>query len=529
MKRLIVFLLIILADLCHAQSDQQGIELPDFVITGKQSVNVPIAVKKKPEFIPTLSKQFFTPQFAPDELPLLISSQTISFKPDIKTFDQFFNGSLKIQLGRYSFPVGELSMSKSLDNYLFNARAWGSNIREYISNAGYNTSGISMTHEFFISTKSDFLPGTVFKLTAQYSRDSYKFYASPVPDLMRESNNGSGQFSISSSLNRWVNYGAGIKGNFLSLNENGFRESVMNPYALFDIKMNGFKLGFAGTWVRQSLQGNLSGVNNYNFYSVEGSIKIVPINSLLISFGVGYSGYEKDNFFTSFALAQYQIDKNFSFDAEFKPHANFYTTQDLLKRNLYYNLGLSDNAFEKVKNDFVGMLKYENDKYLTITASSGFSQTENFIYFNDALNPGKFDLNSVSEAKIFFGKLDMYYYTNIYGYFMGEVTIQDSKDQSGNKIPYQPGVASTLTYGYDFDFGLGIKARYKLAFNVYTDLANTNKLSDYHDLSLSFSYELLKGFKVTADFQNILNKSNFVWRQYQEKPFDILAGIEYRW
>ena len=529
MKRLTIFLLLIFAGISVAQNDQQGIELPDFVITGRQSVNVPIAHKGKPELIPTLSKDFFTPQFTPDELPLMISSQTVSFKPDIKTFDDYYNGSLKIQLGRYTFPTGELSMTKSLNNYLFNTRVWGSNIKDFLSNSGFNTSGLSMTHNFFISTKSEFLPGTAIKIFAQYSRDSYKFFASPTPDLLRESNKGIGQFSISSSLNRWVNYGAGVNINVLSLNENGFRESVINPYALFDIKMNGFKLGFNGTYKRQTLQGNLSSTSNYNYYSVEGSIKFVPMNSLLFSAGVNYSAVGSNNFFATFAAVQYQIDKNFSFDAEYKPHTNFYSVRDLIGRNLYYNLGANDNAFEKVKHNFVGMLKYENDKYMTITLSGGYSQTENFSYFSDVVNPGKFDLRFLPEAKIFFGKLNMYYYTGIYGYFMGDLTIQDAKDQSGNKIPYQPEAISTLEYGYDFDFGLGIKAKYKLALNAYTDLANTDKLQDYNDLSLSFSYELLKGFKITADFQNILNRSNFAWRQYQEKPFDILAGIEYRW
>lgn len=529
MKRTIFFLLIVFSGLALAQNDQQGIELPDFVITGRQSVNVPIAHKRKPELITTLSQEFFTPQFTPDELPLTISSPTVDFRPDIKTVDEYYNGSLKIQLGRYTFPSGELSMTKSLDNYLFNARVWGSNIRDYLSNSGFNTSGVSMTHTFFISTKSDFLPGTAIRLFARYSRDSYKFYSSPTPNLLRESNKGNGQFSISSSLNRWMNYGAGLNANILTLNENSFRETILNPFALFEFKMNGFKLGFSGNLKRQVLVGNLSGQSGYNYYSLEGSVKLVPLNSLLLSAGLNYSAIDGDNFIAPFASAQYQIDKNFSLDAEYKPRTNFFTVHDLIRKNLYYNLGTNDNAFEKVKNNFVGMLKYENDKYLTITLSGGYSQTDNFAYFSDVINSGKFDLRFLPEAKTFFGKLNMYYYTGVYGYFMGDMTVQDSKDQAGNKVPYQSEASSTLEYGYDFSFGFGIKARYKLALNVYTDLANANKLQDYHDLSLSLSYELLHGFKITADFQNVLNRSNFAWRQYQEKPFDILAGIEYRW
>lgn len=529
MKRTTFFLLIIFSGLAFAQNDQQGIELPDFVITGKQSVNIPIAYKRKPELITTLSKEFFTPQFTPDELPLTITSTTVSFKPDIKTVDEYYNGSLKIQLGRYTFPSGELSMTKSLDNYLFNARVWGSNIKDYLSNSGFNTSGVSMAHTFFISTKSDFLPGTAIRLSAKYSRNSYKFYSSPTPGLLRESNKGNGQFSISSSLNRWINYSAGLDANVLTLNENSFRESILNPFALFEFKMNGFRLEFSGSLKRQVLVGNLSGQSGYNYYSFEGGVKLVPVNSLLLSAGLNYSAIEGDYFFAPFANAQYRIDKNFSLGAEFRPHTNFFTVRDFIEKNLYYNLGVKDNAFERVKNNFVAMLKYENDKYLTLTLSGGYNGIENFFYFSDVVNPGKFDLRFLPEAKIFFGKLNVYYYTGVYGYFMGDLTIQDAKGQSGSKIPYQSDASSTLEYGYDFNFGFGIKARYTLALNVYTDLANADKLQDYHDVSLSLSYELAKEFKITADFQNVLNRSNFAWRQYQEKPFDILAGIEYRW
>jgi len=214
---------------------------------------------------------------------------------------------------------------------------------------------------------------------------------------------------------------------------------------------------------------------------------------------------------------------------EYKPKVKFITVKDFLKKNLYYNFSTIDNVFEEFGNNMEAMIKYEYDKYITITLSGGYSKVENLFFFNDVNNRGKYDANVLPEAKIIFSKLNLYYYTNIYGYIIGEVLFKDSKNPSERAIPYEPQFSTSISYGYEFDFKLGFRAKYGMLYNIYTDLDNTEKLTDYHDLSIAVDYEILSGLKLTVDFQNILNRSNFVWKQYQDKPFDILVGIEYRW
>jgi len=41
--------------------------------------------------------------------------------------------------------------------------------------------------------------------------------------------------------------------------------------------------------------------------------------------------------------------------------------------------------------------------------------------------------------------------------------------------------------------------------------------------------EFFGGLDFTVELNNILNKKNYIFEDYQEKPFDIIAGIEYRW
>lgn len=529
MKKIILLIIALSVAKLSAQSERQGIELPDFVITGKQSISLPVAVKKKPDFVSTLSKDFFTPQYSPEELPLLISSEPIPEKPGIKTFDNYFSGLLKVQAGRYSLPVGEFNWNQSFDNYLFGIKAWGSNIKEYVPNAGYNNSGVSMTHDFFLSTKSDFLPGTEIKLAANYLRDSYKLFGSANPQFLRETNGGSALFSAASSYNRWINFSFNLGGNILSISENGLKETNIFASGLFEFKFNQVTVGAKGNYSKQMLDKNISGIGDYNFASGDGYAKVFLLNDLWFTLGLSYAAGSGNSFFAPFGSLDFRLDKFFTFGVEFKPHVQLVTTKDFLKNNLYYNFGLIDNVFEEVESDLKGQIKYEYDKYFTLSASAEYSKTKNYFYFDDVKTSGIFDLFISPKVNSFSIKLDALYHPSIYGYFYGEINLQDVRDQSEKVIPYQPKISSAVTYGYDFNFGLGFKTRYELAFDIYTDMLNSNKLPDYHDVSFSLYYEILSGLKFTAEFQNILNRSNFVWRQYQAKQFDVLLGIEYRW
>jgi len=529
MKKTTITIFILISSLMFAQTEQQSIELPDFVITGKQNISVPVAVKKKPDFISTLSQEFFTPQFAPEELPLLISSEPVPVNPGIKTFSDYVNGSLKVQASRYALPVGELNLNQSFDNYLFSAKAWGSNIKEYVTNAGYNNSGVSLTNEFFFNTRSDFLPGAKIKVGAEYIRDSYKLFASQTPTFKRETNAGSAVLSIANSYNRWVNFGFDLLGNILSFSENGLKETNFSSNGLLEFKQSNFTIGVKGSYSKQILDNNLSGIKGDDFFSTAGYVKLFPANELNLKVGINYASNSSNSFFAPFGSVEFELHKGLIFSAEFNPHVKYFMVTDFIKRNIYFNPGMTDNVFLEYKTDINGMLKYEYEKLFAISLTGGYAKLSNYFYFDDAVNSGKFDLNILPDVKILSGGFNFILYPARYGYFLGEFIYRKVEDQLEDIVPYEPKISASLTYGYNFAIGLGFRVRYYLAYNVYTNLVTANKLNDYHDVSLSLNYEIISGLKLTADFQNILNRTNFVWKQYQEKPFDVLLGIEYRW
>ena len=253
------------------------------------------------------------------------------------------------------------------------------------------------------------------------------------------------------------------------------------------------------------------------------------MRSLLFNVGFDYASDSSNSFFAPFGSVEYNFEKGFTLTCEFKPGTEHFNATDIFNRNRYYNPGAIDNVFLKYKSNLNFGLKFEYNKMYSISFRSGYSKAENYFYFEDRVDKGKFDLYVLPEVSVFSAGIEFILNPSYYGTFFADIEFKDVKDALDKIVPYEPRISSTLSYGYNFSPGFGFNAKYLLKLNTYTDIINSNKLDNYHNISFSLFYELLKGLKLTADFQNILNRSNFVWKQYQEKPFDLLFGVEYRW
>lgn len=524
----ILFLFFIAAGILSAQNEQKSIELPDFVITGKQSIDVPTVQKKKPELISTLSQEFFTPQYSPVELPLLISSEPVPMKPNIVS-ENYYNGSIEFGLGKYSLPTGKFHIGQSFGNYVFAANLWGSNIKEYEANSGYNNSGVSLDNTIFVGTKSSFLPGTQVKLKGEYSQESYKFFASLTPTLERKINSGLGSFSFSNNYMRWIGFGFEFGGKAINLKENNLSEKNIFGEGLLEIKLGKFSVGGKGYYQKQILQNNLSGRDGYDFLNSSAFAKINFIPNMLIDGGISYSTSNSSNFFSPYVSVQFLLTKGITLAGEFKPYTEFNTISDFLEANPYMNNRLTDNVFSKIKSNFTGSIKYEFEKYFSITLSGRLSLTDKYIYYGDLIQKGIFDIMTAKDVKKSSIELTGIWHPAQLGYFNGNINYQSVKDNNSKIVPYEPEFFAQFIYGYDFYFGLGVKLNYLLANNTYTDLANTNKLESYNNFSLGLSYRIWENLSFTVDFHNILNRSNFVLKDYKEKPLDFIFGINYRW
>jgi outer membrane receptor protein involved in Fe transport len=188
------------------------------------------------------------------------------------------------------------------------------------------------------------------------------------------------------------------------------------------------------------------------------------------------------------------------------------------------------NIFQKNLYKFNGAIKYDFSDVFEINAGFFSMKIDNYHYFEDIAKDNRFKVVQINEVKKLGAFLNVLINAKKYGELFFDFQFQDVRDiVSGNKIPYQPLLNGNISYGYLFNFGLYSKLKISYLSSVYSDFLNTNKLPSYFNLGLLLKYNIYKSLALTCDFQNILNKDNYLFKGYKEKPRDIIVGIEYRW
>ncbi|MBU1680947.1 MAG: TonB-dependent receptor [Bacteroidetes bacterium] len=534
LTRSLIFIAVFMATLpagIYSQQDNQGqsIELPDFVITGVQSVTIPKMEKNKPSFISTISDEFFRPKLINEEFSDLDRTEPIQKEKELLENFEVNNGILKLGAGIRTLPLGEFIYSTGWENFMLNTHVWGSDVKEYVDYAGYNVSGASAIANIFVSNKSDFLPGLNISVKGKLYRDKYNLYNSLGNYWLRETDNIFGNVLLSNFLNKSFKYSLNLYGTFIDLKPQNIEESVYKGSASIEFNFWGLSLGGSGGITSQSFDSKFLINDTQNYYDTEFNLGFTAIKNLKLNLGVNYSKQDTNNLLAPKINFVYSFDKSIHLIAEYSPHAQFNTMRDFIDSNPYFAGDYFKTIFTKYKKFAKVALKFEYLKYFEIDGGMTIAEIDGLYFMQDLNNDGRFELytsNNVNDISAF---LKFMFHQGPYGYFYGDLIFRYATEESSKRIPYIPIAKSALEYGYNYDFGFTIKTKVNAAFSPYTDLTNSEKLPNYYNLACYLNYSLVKNFDITFGFENLLNRDNYILKGYQEKPFDIIFGIDYRW
>lgn len=526
-----ILLLLIFPAVVFAQGNNQGqsIELPDFVITGVQNIDIKTMKKRKPDFISTLSKEFLLPSKSPSEFSFKILSEIVPPDTNVNYIKWPYNAYLKAGVGINTIPVGEFNFTASSRHVMLNAGVWGLNEREYIDNAGYNVSGAKLTTDFFISGASAVFPGMKISLDGGFFRDKYKFYGSALPGAERETKNVYGGVGLIDKLGMY-NFGLEIKGQIYNWVTPDLEEKLFSGNGFLEFNVSRFKIFAEVEYKKQLLNNNLSVEDSYDYYSAKAFTAISPVKNLLLKGGAGFAHYSgSEDLFSIYAGLNYKLNKSFSVIAEYSPGTEFLTLFDFVNLNRFYNLGLIENVFVQNKANISGTLKYEFEKYVEVTLSAGYKKTDNYLYFQDFISSGLFEVVLGQNIETTTASLAVKFHKGPMGQLYGELNYNQAKFANGNYVPYKPQLAFEADYIYCFPAGLDVNLKVKYYSEFYSDPANIIKMDPYINIMIGAKYSLARDLKLTLDLNNILNRKNYLLFNYQEIPFDVIAGVEYRW
>ncbi|MBI5660878.1 MAG: TonB-dependent receptor [Ignavibacterium album] len=527
---LINFIFVISLITVFAQEDKPkvpGIELPDFVITGKDVIAVKKSDKIKPEFVTTISENFIKPSYSPEELE--ISEFSLPIKKDLSFLDStfFHNGYISAGLGRYSFPFVDALYGRPIENGILRLKFTGFNNKEYVDNSDRYGLKFGADLLYWTNIDSRFLPGTQIHASGEYGTDGYKFFASDNPTEKRSLNAGRINLNIKNEFNPNFLFDFMLDDQITSIQQEPFNENNLNLKAQSLFKVSFFNIGIAADYRNHAIK---------NYPDVKTGKDIVifrPTAGFQFtkvakgSFGVTISNSGGDKFFNPYASVALKLSDALTLFGEYNASPEFFGPAHYLKQNIYLDVdSLSSIYFEKGIQYSVSV-KYEFSRYYQIDGGLKFYSAKDYPYFADSYQKGKFVLakTDVTSLSPF---INFLFYIGPYGEFYSSAEVNMLQNDSDNFIPYSPKLKLNAIYSYKFSESFIGSLRADYLSGRYADIQNKIKLDDYFDLGVDLNYIFNKQFDFFASFRNIFNTKNYLWYNYQEVPLNFLFGVKYK-
>lgn len=549
------------------------ISLPDFVITGKEKID--ITNRNKIELIEsrvyTLPGNLNNNFESKDISGLVAAPQKRNIASDKLNI---FSGFVKGEYGNFNSPAISAGAAYRYD--IYQASFTGSYISrdENVSNSDYSmgNAGLSLgadipeTDNIFSSAKTGLNLSYKTKNYNYYGliEDPYILYGWPAfPDrLDKENNSFAADAFIKSEEEKYFKYDAEIIFNRFK-DENGY--SYLMPF----YTENRFQFNISGQYeYRKFIFSGKALINNNNVKRISNPYN-VSNNSLLFGIflnaqnevlpsiyaqaGIKYYSYEdlfsyretidpKENIVLPQFSVRYENNKNLSLSFCYAPDLEIMSLEKLYSLNPYIYPVKSGHLINTV-NLFV-LLDYSYSSNLRVKAALGYLEQKNTINYREAGGvPFVFWLADVMDekAKGIYSNLNINYLIDNVNSFSFKLNYQNKRVES-IKIPYTPDISCSLDYFCLLNIGLTL--------NPSIDIIGERRSNGFYEylsggkriypgeiktmksiflLNLSAEYPILKYLIASIDLNNILNTRYSYYRGFEEYPFSIFAGIKFKW
>ncbi len=528
MKRIKLFVGIITLILFNSIS-AQNIELPDFVITGVQAVNIPTLPKKRPELFTSLSKEFIKPNYSPEELSISEPSEPIKVEIELYKEVPPINGSLNFAAGINTLPKGEAYFYNNFDKVNLFSKIWGNYTPAYEFNSDLSVTGLQFNSRYFLDNKNDVMPGLEVQVGADYLREWFKRFNSSDPEFQLKVQSGNAKLKIENTFLKSFNFGFSLNGGGLFTNSQDFKEMRYDGTGYFSLNINKLIISVNGYYLKQQVSILKTDKKHFDYYGAKAFVKYVPVSNLSFGGGFNISKYDSNSFFSPIFFAEMRLSQNFSMSCEFSPNTEFFTMTDFYKDNRYLSFNGRYNIYLENKSRLNLSAKYEIPKVMEINLGFEFKTRNNQYYYSDKYTKGSFDILQTNNVNFFrfYSNYDINF--GVYGELSGDIIYQDARMEAQMVLPYTPALILKSSYKYNIQNDLCLIGSIEFDHQAYADETNSIKIPDFINFSVHAEYQFLDNLSLNLYLDNIINNKNYRFINYLEKPLDICAGVNYRW
>ena len=523
-----IIILFLFSTFAFSQEQNPNVELPDFVIFGQENISIRQVNKIDPDYISTVSNEYLKPTYKPDYLEFAEVSNPVEAEISLLDSSDYRKGFFEMKTGFYQLPEGQVDYTFPFKNGLLHGYAKGLNQFSYVDNSQRQNLEGALDFAYTLPTDLSAFAGTKFAIDANHSKNIFRFFGSIDPERKRNLNIGNASVTIQNLYMKDFIFDLNGGGDFTYLDDETFNETLIYANAFSRLKINKLNINLKAFYQHQNLTTDTLSDSNTDGYYFRPTASLEVFKKIMVEAGFTFSaagGQYLNNFYAAFSS---EVAKNLVVYGEYSPIGENLTAGKFIRDNFYYDQQDLNRVFLKKKNKIRALIKYEYDKYYQIDGGLEYFNTNNLPYYNNPDTSGFFEVLT-SDADSWNIFLNMLYYVGPYGYFYGTLNYFSVENSASKKIPYNPSFQASLIYGYNFSQEWNGEVKFDYLSDRYADLENDEgrKLPSLFYLGLKVSYQMQKNFGLFFELENVLNVKRDTWEGYQEKPIELLVGLNY--
>ncbi len=498
----------------------QPLELPNFIIEGREQLNVQTGVKQFPTRTAALSSAEL------DSINTIAKQQAILLSPKSMPSMIFNNtykkGYLIANVGNYITADINAGYEIKKNEYSFFANGYFDYTDGHVKNADEMNAGLNLQVDYIAPKKFWVFGGSKTRGIFTVNTESFKLYASNIAPERKS-------YDIKLGIESEGEYdgykfitGAGIKR--LSIDHAGidrFDNAVCGHIQLRkETDELEFKLGSEVQFHGISGDGS-------NYFSAGGGIRLnlehttFDLNAAFQSVG-STDEIQRANIAVDAAF-DYRINKLFTFKALFDVAFENNHLIELYGMNKYIeNKPLIDFTYHKILK---AIINFHPNMEIMASAGLKIGANDRFKYFEiDSIAEFNLKYTSAQDFEIF---ADIAYKLSGTDDIFASVSLRNLtfSDSLSNKIPFVPSHKVSAYYNKNWTEEFGTQIGVNYYGNRYCDYNNSRELSGFLSLNLGLNYKLNDYLKIYGKIDNLINSEIYIWEKYKEREIFISAGI----
>ena len=506
----------------QTQSPAQPIELPEFIVTGKEQVGVPGASKQSPHRPPILAKTTLDSLNPVEKLPL----PTLPGTPFPRYQQQlpFYPGWVDAELGNYLTPALAAGYSFETAGYLFDAVGHFETSSGWLPGSKYTLANLRLRSTYVAPEEYYIFGGSLTKVDAGLSSKNYMLYARPnAPSrsqmLLSAEVNNTGQWnSIAFSTNVQYN-NTSIADSSRSSNTN------QDLQATLEVNHRGstFDLGGVALLRYSEYQGiayhqfelGMVGATSNSTVSLSGSLKgqLANTTTKASRSGLGILG-----------AVQWHTNPRFTIDLQATSGLRATTITQMIKANPY----MADTATVDIPYDVVdvtGTLRYHPVVAITAQGSLRLRRTDRDLVWARS-DVGVFIPRWLTTTTIeVYGSIC--WLVNTSDAVNADLTFRSSSIQNA-QTPYVAPIEASA--GYTRSWAPRLQSEIELLYvgQRYADVENKRTLDGYMDVRVNVTYGIESNLNVFVRAENLVGSNMVIWEGYKERGVFVSGGLSWR-